>query len=185
MPNCEIISGGVNNAENTKIPKKKYFLFFLKNLTSTIPNFVNIIKRIGNSKDIPDANNKNIVNFMYSEYLDSSSKLRPDEKKFSKDIKKDQIKGIKTKYAKVIPQKNKTGTKKNTGIKILFSFLYIAGDRKSTIWIIKKGIERIKDANKDIFRLDTKTSGNPVKIILLSSEKISNLNKGLERSSPK
>ena len=76
-------------------------------MTSTIPNFVNIIKRIGNSNDIPDANNKNIVNFIYSEYLDSSSKLRPDEKKVFKRNKKDQIKGIKTKYAKVIPKKNK------------------------------------------------------------------------------
>ena len=169
MPNCEIISGGVNNAEKTKIPKKKYFLFFLRNLISTIPNLVRIIKRIGNSNDIPDANNRNIVNFIYSEYLDSSSKLRPEEKKFSNEIKKDQIKGIKTKYAKTIPQKNNIGTKKNIGIKILFSFLYIAGDRKSTIWTIKKGIEIIKDANKDIFRLDTKTSGNPVKIILFSS----------------
>ena len=70
-------------------------------------------------------------------------------------------------------------------MKIFFSFLYIAGDMKSTIWTIKKGIERIKDANNDIFKLDTKTSGNPVKIILLSPESTSNLNKGLERSSPK
>ena len=185
MPNCEIISGGVNNAEKTKIPKKKYFLFFLRNLISTIPNFVKIIKRIGNSNDIPDANNKNIVNFIYSEYLDSSSKLRPEEKKFSNEIKKDQISGIKTKYAKVIPSQNKIGTKKNIGIKIFFSFLYIAGDKKRTIWIIKKGIEIIKEANNDIFRLDTKTSGNPVKIILLLSESTNNLNKGLERSSPK
>ncbi len=97
MPNCEIISGGVNIAEKTKIPKKKYFLFFLRNISSTIPNLVNIIKRIGNSKDIPDANNKNIVNFIYSEYLDSSSKLKPEEKKFSNEIKKDQMNGIKTK----------------------------------------------------------------------------------------
>ena len=185
MPNCEIISGGVNNAEKTKIPKKKYFLFFLKNSTSTIPNFVKIIKRIGNSNDIPHANNKNSVNFIYSEYLDSSSKLRPEEKKFSNEIKKDQIKGIKTKYAKAIPKKNKIGTKKKIGIKIFFSFLYIAGDKKSTIWTIKKGIEIIKDANNDIFRFETKTSGNPVKIILFSSESTSNLNKGLERSSPK
>ena len=120
MPNCEIISGGVNNAEKTKIPKKKYFLFLLKNLISTIPNFVKIIKRIGNSNDIPDANNKNIVNFIYSEYLDSSSKLKPEEKKFSNEIKKVQIKGIKIKYAKAIPKKNKIGIKKNTGIKIFF-----------------------------------------------------------------
>ena len=169
MPNCEIMSGGVNNAEKSKIPKKKYFLFFLKNLISTIPNFVKIIIRIGNSNDIPEANNRNIVNFIYSEYLDSSSKLRPEEKKFSNEMKKDQIKGIKTKYAKTIPQKNNIGTNKNIGIKIFFSFLYIAGDRKSTIWTIKKGIEIIKDANNDIFRLDTKTSGNPVKIILFSS----------------
>ena len=185
MPNCEIISGGVNIAEKTKIPKKKYFLFFLKNLISTIPNFVKIIKRIGNSNDIPDANNKNIVNFIYSEYLDSSSKLRPDEKKFSNEIKNDQIIGIKTKYAKVIPKKNKIGTIKNIGMKIFFSRLYIAGDRKSTNWIIRNGIEIIKDANKDIFKLDTKTSGKPVKIILLSSDSTSNLNNGLERSSPK
>ena len=30
MPNCEIISGGVNNAEKTKIPKKSIFYFFLR-----------------------------------------------------------------------------------------------------------------------------------------------------------
>ena len=185
MPNCEIISGGVNNAEKIKIPKKKYFLFFLRNLTSTIPNFVKIIKRIGNSNDIPDANNKNIVNFIYSEYLDSSSKLKPEEKKFSKDIKKDHIKGIKKKYAKVSPKKNKIGIKKNMGIKIFFSLLYIAGDKKRTNWTIKKGIERIKDANNEIFKLDKKTSGNPVKIILLLSASTSNFNKGLEIISPK
>ena len=84
-----------------------------------------------------------------------------------------------------MPKKNKIGIKKKIGIKIFFSFLYIAGDKKSTIWTIKKGIETIKDANNDIFKLETKTSGNPVKIILFSSESTSNLNKGLERSSPK
>ena len=66
-------------------------------------------------------------------------------------------------------------------MKIFFSFLYIAGDKKSTIWTIKKGIEIIKEANNDIFRLDMKTSGNPVKIILLLSESTNNLNKGLEK----
>ena len=70
-----------------------------------IPNFVRKIIIIGNSNDNPLARRRNIVNFIYSEYLDSSSKLRPDEKKFSNEIKKDQIKGIKTKYAKAIPKK--------------------------------------------------------------------------------
>ena len=67
MPNCEIISGGVNKAENTRIPIKKYFLLFFKILILSIFNFVRIINSIGNSKDNPLANNNNIVNFIYSE----------------------------------------------------------------------------------------------------------------------
>ena len=38
MPNCEIISGGVKIAEKTKIPIKKYFLFFFKLFTLNILN---------------------------------------------------------------------------------------------------------------------------------------------------
>ncbi len=94
MPNCEIISGGVNTAENIRIPKKKYFLLFFSIWIFRILNLVRIIKRIGNSNEIPLAIRRNIINFMYSEYLDSSSKLKPEEKKFSKEIKKDQIIGI-------------------------------------------------------------------------------------------
>ena len=57
----------------------------------------------------------------------------PELKKFSKEIKKSQIKGIKRKYAKITPNKNNNDIKKNIGKKNLFSFLYIAGDKKSTI----------------------------------------------------
>ena len=101
-------------------------------MTSTIPNFVNIIKRIGNSNDIPEANNRNIVNFIYSEYLDSSSKLKPEEKKFSNEIKKDQIKRNKNKICKSNSKKIRLELEKYWH-KNLFSFLYIAGDKKSTI----------------------------------------------------
>ena len=67
MPNCEIISGGVKKAENTRIPIKKYFLLFFKILKFKIFNFVKIINNIGNSKDNPLAKSNNIVNFIYSE----------------------------------------------------------------------------------------------------------------------
>ena len=97
MPNCEIISGGVNKAEKIRILIKKYFLLFFNKLTFRILSFVNTINRIGNSKDKPLANNKYIINLIYSEYLDSNSKLKPEEKKLSNDIKKLQIIGIKIK----------------------------------------------------------------------------------------
>lgn len=94
MPNCEIMSGGVKIAEKTRIPKKKYFLFFFNISIFRILNLVNIISKIGNSKEIPPARSKCIINFIYSEYLDSNSKFKPDCKKFSKEIKNDQIIGI-------------------------------------------------------------------------------------------
>ena len=67
MPNCEIISGGVNKAENIKIPIKKYFLLFFKILILRIFNFVKIINKIGNSKDNPLAKSRSIVSLIYSE----------------------------------------------------------------------------------------------------------------------
>ena len=94
MPNCEIISGGVKIAEKIIIPIKKYFLFLFNILTFKILNFVNIINNIGNSNEIPLAKSKNIINLIYSEYLDSSSKFNPELKKFSNEIKNSQIKGI-------------------------------------------------------------------------------------------
>ena len=97
MPNCEIISGGVKIAEKTRIPIKKYFLFFFNNSIFNILSFVSKINKIGNSKDKPLAKSKNIINFIYSEYLDSSSRFIPVEKKFSNEIKNDQITGIKMK----------------------------------------------------------------------------------------
>ncbi len=97
MPNCEIISGGVNKAEKIRIPIKKYFLLFFNNLMFSIFSLVKTINKIGNSKDNPLANNKNIINFIYSEYLDSSSKLNPVEKKLSNEIKKFHIIGIRRK----------------------------------------------------------------------------------------
>ena len=63
-----------------------------------------------------------------------------------------------------------------TGIKNFFSFLYKAGDINMIIWIINIGVEIKKDANKEIFRFDTKTSGSAVKIILLFDE-FSNIEK--------
>ena len=59
-------------AENIKIPIRKNFLFFLRKYTLKIPNFVRKIIIIGNSNDNPLARRRNIVNFIYSEYLDSS-----------------------------------------------------------------------------------------------------------------
>ncbi len=97
MPNCEIISGGVNKAEKIRIPIKKYFLLLFNNLILRTFSLVKMINKIGNSKDKPLANNKNIINFIYSEYLDSNSKLNPEEKKLSNEIKKLQIIGIKRK----------------------------------------------------------------------------------------
>ncbi len=67
MPNCEIISGGVNNAEKIKMPIKKYFLLFFKIPMLRIFNFVKIINKIGNSNDNPLAISRSIVNFIYSE----------------------------------------------------------------------------------------------------------------------
>ena len=133
MPNCEIMSGGVKNAEKTRIPKKKYFLLFFNNLTFKILSLVRTINKIGNSKDKPLAKSKNIINLIYSEYLDSNSKLNPEEKKLSKEIKKFHIIGIKTKYAKITPRKNKKGIRKKIGKKNFFSFLYIAGEINKTI----------------------------------------------------
>ena len=97
MPNCEIISGGVNKAEKIRIPIKKYFLLLFNNLILRTFSLVKMINKIGNSKDKPLANNKYIINLIYSEYLDSNSKLKPEEKKLSNDIKKLQIIGIKKK----------------------------------------------------------------------------------------
>ena len=96
MPNCEIISGGVKIAEKTKIPIKKYFLFFFKLFTLKILNFVSIISKTGNSNDSPHDKSNNIVSFIYSEYRDSSSTFKPSLKKFSKERKKLHMKGIRT-----------------------------------------------------------------------------------------
>ena len=52
---------------------KKNFLFFDKNWWLKIPILVIRIIKIGNSNDKPLAKSKNMVNFMYSEYLDSNS----------------------------------------------------------------------------------------------------------------
>ncbi len=67
------MSGGVKNAENIKMPIRKNFLFFLRKSSLKIPNFVRKIIIIGNSNDKPLASKRNIVNLIYSEYLDSSS----------------------------------------------------------------------------------------------------------------
>ena len=94
MPNCEIISGGVKIAEKTRMPIKKYFLLFFNILIFRIFSLVKIINKIGSSKEIPLAKSRYKISFIYSEYLDSSSRFKPDWKKFSKETKKDQIIGI-------------------------------------------------------------------------------------------
>ena len=66
------MSGGVNNAENIRIPIRKNFLFFFRKSSLKTPNFVRKIIAIGNSNDNPLARSRNIVNFIYSAYLDSS-----------------------------------------------------------------------------------------------------------------
>ena len=53
------------------------------------------------------------------------------------------------------------------------------------IWIINIGVEIKKDANKEIFRFDTKTSGSAVKIILLFDEFSNIENKGAVKISPR
>tara|TARA_X000000368_G_C22985436_1_gene691921 strand:- start:10 stop:270 length:261 start_codon:yes stop_codon:yes gene_type:complete len=85
----------VKSAENIRIPIKKNFLFFVKKYSSKKPNFVKRIIKIGNSNDIPLARSKNIVNFKYSEYLVSNSIGNEPLIKLSKEVKKDQINGIK------------------------------------------------------------------------------------------
>ena len=61
---------------------------------------------------------------MYSEYLDSSSIDNKETSiKFSYEIKKDQINGIKKKYAKKIPIKKKKIIRITNGKKIFFSLL--------------------------------------------------------------
>ena len=95
MPICEIISGGVKIAEKIKIPIIKYFLLSLKISIVKTPNLFNITSKIGNSNDRPLANNRYIVSFIYSEYLDSKTKGTELCIKFSNDIKKFQIIGIK------------------------------------------------------------------------------------------
>ena len=88
------MSGGVKIAEKIKIPIIKYFLYFLRLSIFKILIFVRIISKIGNKNDIPLANNRYIVSFIYSEYLDSNSTLKEFPTKFSKDKKKFHITGI-------------------------------------------------------------------------------------------
>ena len=142
------------------------------------------MSKIGNSKEIPAARSKYIINFIYSEYLDSNSKFNPDCKKFSKEIKNDQIIGINKQYANNTPKKNKIGTIKIIGRKKDFSFLYIAGEINSTNWITMKGKVIMKEANKEIFKFDKKTSGRPVNIILFLSGSSRRTKRGLDNNSP-
>ena len=51
--------------------------------------------------------------------------------------------------------------------------------------MISTGVETKKDANKEIFRFDTKTSGKEVKIILWFGESTNNENSGLVKISPR
>ena len=95
MPICDIISGGVNIAEKTKIPIIKYFLFSFRVFRLKILNLFKIINSIGNSKESPLVNNKYIVSFIYSEYFDSKTTGTELCIKFSNEIKKLHIIGIK------------------------------------------------------------------------------------------
>lgn len=79
----------------------------------------------------------------------------------------------------------KNGDKVIKGIKNFFSFLYKAGEINKIIWIIKNGAETGKEVNKEILRLDTKTSGNEVKIILWLGEFSNNEKRGLVSTSPR
>ena len=53
----------------------------------------------------------------------------------------------------------------------------------NTTCIMKNGSETINAANNAIFKLDTKTSGNPVNIILLLSRFDKRLNNGFAKNS--
>ena len=79
----------------------------------------------------------------------------------------------------------KNGDKIIKGIKKFFSFLYKAGEINKIIWIMKNGAETRKEVNKEILRLDTKTSGNEVKIILWLGEFSNNEKRGLVSTSPR
>ena len=88
---------------------------------------------IGNSNDNPLARRRNIVNFIYSEYLDSSCIGNDPSTKLSQDIKKDHIIGIKKKYANNIPRKKNIIDIIDTNTKTFFSFLYNAGEVKRIV----------------------------------------------------
>ena len=51
--------------------------------------------------------------------------------------------------------------------------------------MIRTGVETKKDANKEILRFDTNTSGREVKIILWFGESTNNENNGLVKISPR
>ena len=170
MPNWEITSGGVKIAENKRIAITKYFLFSFKRLIVINFSLTRIINKIGNKKEIPHEKSKYIVSFIYSEYLDSSSKEKESPRKFSNDRKKDQISGIKKKYENKTPKKKRIGTKDKIGKKKFFSFLYKAGEINIDNWSTKNGNETRKDEKIEIFKLEINTSGSPVKIILLFEE---------------
>ena len=70
-------------------------------------------------------------------------------------------------------------------MKNFFSFLYKAGEINKISWMISTGVETKKDANKEILRFDTNTSGREVKIILWFGESTNNENNGLVKISPR
>ena len=100
----------MDNAAKINIPIRKNFLFFFRKDSSKKPSFVKKIIKIGNSNESPLAISKNMVSFIYSEYLDSSWIGNEPSTKFSYDIKNDHIKGIRKKYAKITPKKKKLQT---------------------------------------------------------------------------
>ena len=73
------------------------------------------------------------------------------------------------------------GIRKDIGLKKTFSFLYKAGKINIENCKMKKGNELRNEANKEIFKYEINTSGNPVKIILFSSLSDIKLYKGLDK----
>ena len=94
-PICEIISGGVINAEIRKIITIINLLFFCKSLGDVKPKIVNKKIAVGNWNARPKANASFKVNEMYSFIFGSNSTVKlfsdPD---VSKEIKKSHARGI-------------------------------------------------------------------------------------------
>lgn len=127
---------GVKTAERTKIPKITYFLFSLKLLRETIPNWTRIIIKIGNSKTIADENIKLKANPIYFSAVNNGCNCSP-EKRVRIFIERGR-KNI----PNVVPRKNKIVPKIKRYNNNFFSSFFKAGEIKTITWYKIKGKEK-------------------------------------------